>query len=131
MTILQLLTPVARVASLSSTDTVRDAFDHLESHDLNAAPIVDWNGRYIGTVTEADLRRHVANSRNRISAFADHVSAIERRARNQPVRVEQPLAAIAADATVHSFVPVVDAGGKLVGIIERRTLLERPLPTAA
>src|SRR5215510_1069413 len=36
MTILQLLTPMADVSWLSATDTVRDAFDHLETYELSA-----------------------------------------------------------------------------------------------
>ena len=131
MTIMQLLTPVNRVASMSATDTVRDAFDHLARHDVDAAPIVDQTGRYVDTVTEADLRRHVASSKNRIIAFTDAVSAVEHRVRNAPVRVEQPLATILDRAAVHGFVPVVDASGKLLGIVERRALVDRLLPTAA
>jgi CBS-domain-containing membrane protein len=131
MTILQLLTPIADVAWLSVTDTVRDAFDHLETYELSAAPLVDWGGRYAGTVTQADLRRHVAGAADRAAALATPLSAIERRARNLAVSVDRDPASLADAAAAHGFVPVADATGRLIGIIDRRRLLDLHLPSAA
>jgi CBS-domain-containing membrane protein len=131
MTIMQLLTPIADVSWLSVADTVRDAFDHLETYELSAAPLVDWNGRYIGTVTEADLRRHVANAADRAAAFASPLSTIERRARNLAIAADRELASISDQAAAHGFVPVVDATGRLIGIVDRRRLLDLRLPSAA
>lgn len=131
MTILQLLTPMADVSWLSATDTVRDAFDHLETYELSAAPLVDRAGRYAGTVTQADLRRHVAGAGDRTAALATPLSAIERRARNPAVPIDRDLTALADEAAAHGFVPVVDATGRLVGVIDRRRLLDLHLPSAA
>lgn len=131
MTILQLLTPIADVAWLSAADTVRDAFDHLETYELSAAPLVDRTGRYAGTVTQADLRRHVAGAADRVAALATPLSAIERRARNPAVPVDRDPASLTDEAAAHGFVPVVDAAGRLVGIIDRRRLLDLHLPSAA
>lgn len=131
MTIMQLLTPIAEVSWLSVTDTVRDAFDHLETYELSAAPLVDRTGRYAGTVTEADLRRHVASTTDRSAAFATPLSAIERRARNPAVTADRGLDAIADQAAAHGFVPVIDATERLIGIIDRRRLLDRRMPSAA
>jgi CBS domain-containing protein len=130
MTILQLLTPISEVSWLSVTDTVRDAFDHLETYELSAAPLVDWNGRYVGTITEADLRRHVASMPDRSAALATPLSAIQRRARNPAVTADRGLEAITDQAAAHGFVPVVDGTERLIGIIERRRLFDR-LPSAA
>lgn len=131
MTMLQLLTPIADVSWLSVTDTVRDAFDHLETYELSAAPLVDWSGRYAGTVTQADLRRHVAAAADRAAALATPLSAIERRAHNPAVGIDRDPASLADEAAAHGFVPVADATGRLVGIIDRRRLLDRHLPSAA
>ena len=131
MTIMKMLTPIAKVQWLSIADTVRDAFDHLETYDVSAAPILDWSGRYVGTVTEADLRRHVATSKDRVAAFATTLSEIERRAQNPAVTIDRGLGAIVNRAAGHGFVPVVDAAGKLVGIIERRRIVDLRFPSAA
>jgi len=131
MTILQLLTPLARIPCLVVGDTVHDAFDHLEAHDASAAPIVDANGRYVGTVTEADLRRHVAAAGDRSAAFATPLANLERRAHNPAVTTDRGLAALASRAAHHGFVPVVDSTGRLLGIVPRRRILELRLPSAA
>ena len=131
MTILQLLTPIARVHWLSVADTVRDAFDQLETYELSAAPLLDWAGRYVGTVTEADLRRHVAATADRAAAFATPLSDIARRAHNPAVTADRALASIETQAAAHSFVPVIDATGRLVGIIDRGRITNRRLPSAA
>jgi CBS-domain-containing membrane protein len=131
MTILQLLTPLADVSWLSATDTVRDAFDHLETYELSAAPLIDWSGRYAGTVTQADLRRHVTGAADRAAALATPLSAIERRARNPAAAIDRDPASLTDEAAAHGFVPVVDATGRLIGIIERRRLLDLHLPSAA
>ena len=131
MTIQKLLTPIAQVQWLSVADTVRDGFDQLETYELSAAPLLDWAGRYVGTVTEADLRRHVAATPDRIAAFAAPLSEIDRRAHNPAVTVDCALAFIEAQAAMHSFVPVVDATGRLLGIIQRGRIAPRRLPSAA
>lgn len=131
MKITQLLTPITQIQWLATTDTVRDAFDHMETYALTAAPLLDWKGRYVGTVTEADLRRHVAGVADRVLALATPLAAVERRSHNAAVTVHESLASIVEQAAGHCFVPVVDDGGKLLGIVERRRVADRRLPSAA
>lgn len=122
MSLLDLLTPATEVPSLSLTDTVRDAFDRLERFRRAAAPILDRSGRYVATITEADLRRHVTAARNRIHAFAAVLSQVQRGAHNAAVTIDRGVASIIEQATRWGFVPVVDATRRLLGIIDRRQL---------
>lgn len=131
MKIIELMTPVAEVAWLSVTDTVADAFDHMETNQSCAAPILDATGRYVGTVTVADLRRHVEGMRGRGSALSTPLADLERRARNPAITLERDVASVVEHAAAHRFVPVVDDGGRLIGIVDRRRLLVTPLPSAA
>jgi len=123
MSLLHLLTPIAEVPSLSMTDTVREAFARLERARRVAAPIVDRNGRYVATITEADLRRHVTKTADRINAFAAVLSQVQRGAQNAAVTIDRGVASIIEQATRYGFVPVVDATRRLLGIIDRRRLL--------
>jgi CBS-domain-containing membrane protein len=120
MNMKSMLTPIGGVTYLRATDTVRDAYDRLESHDLPAAPLVDANGTYLGTVTEADLRHHLAGRRDRAMAFETPLSQLERHAKNPPVTPDQSLGTLAMRACSQGFVPVVDGAGKLLGVIDRR-----------
>lgn len=130
MKITQLLTPITDVHWISVTDTVRDAFDHMETYELTAAPILDWNGRYLGTVTEADLRRHVAST-DQAAALATPLSTVERRSHNLAVTIDRDVESLVEQASGHRFIPVVDDSGRLLGIVDRRRILDARLPSAA
>ncbi|MBX3155860.1 MAG: CBS domain-containing protein [Deltaproteobacteria bacterium] len=119
MTIMKLLTPISEVHWLSATDTVRDAFDHMETHDLRAAPMLAPDGRYLGTVTQADLRRSLSKARDRGAALDTPLGELELRSHNEPVTPERDVAAVAAQVAAHPFVPVVDQRGVLLGVIDR------------
>jgi CBS-domain-containing membrane protein len=119
MTIMQLLIPISEVHWLSASDTVRDAFDHMETHDLRAAPMLDEDGRYLGTVTEADLRRSISKARDRSAAYQTPLAELELRSHNSPVTPESNVDSIAQQAAAHPFVPVVDKRGHLLGVIDR------------
>ena len=131
MTIKQVLTPVTEVQWLAATDTACDALDHMEAYDLTAAPILDWRGRYVGTLTAADLRRHLASGRDRAVALATPVARIERRARYEAVTLDASVDSLVAQAAARCFVPVVDDTGKLVGIVGRERILDGRMPSAA
>ena len=126
--IIQLLTPKTAVPWLSVADTVRDAFDHLETYELGASPMLDRTGRYVGTVTDADLRRYVANTIDHDAALATPLGQIERRSRNAAVTVDREVDSVVDLASLHRFVPVIDNAGRLLGIVDRRRILETRLP---
>jgi CBS-domain-containing membrane protein len=131
MKIIQLLTPKTTVHWLSVADTVRDAFDHLETYELGASPMLDWNGRYVGTVTDADLRRHVAGAIDRDTALATPLAHIERRSRNAAVTVDREVDSVIEQASLHPFVPVIDDAGRFLGLVDRKRILDARLPSAA
>jgi CBS domain-containing protein len=130
MSLEKLITPLARVATLVTTDSVRDALGELASHHAAAAPLVDGDGRYAGTLTAADLQRHVASGHRR-AAMRTPLRDVAQRAHNPALAVDESLAVLAARACGHGFVPVVDGDGKLLGIIERRRLPDLHFPSAA
>jgi CBS domain-containing protein len=145
MKIAQLLTPISEVRWLSVSDTVREAFEHMEAYELTAAPLLDWDGRYLGTVTEADLRRvtrpgiarpglvrlAVARPGDRSAALSMRLADVERRSTNVAVTIDCDVASVRERASMHRFVPVVDDCGKLLGIVDRRRILELRPPCAA
>jgi CBS domain-containing protein len=103
------ITPVRDVQWLSVTDTVQDAFDHMETFEVTAVPLLDWAGRYVGTLTFADLRRHVDTIGGR--GLASPLGEVPRRAHYPAVSIDDDV------ERVERFVPVIDDTGKLVGIV--------------
>ena len=118
MMIKQLLTPIHEVNWLLAGDTVGDAFDHMQAYDTTAIPVLDWERRFVGTVTEADLRRHVGRLGQ--SAMSSLLSEVERRSHSEPVTLDADVSAIADAST--PFVAVIDDSGKFLGVVERDRL---------
>ena len=61
MNILFFLTPKSEVAYINDDDTLRQALETMEFHKYAAVPIVNRQGRYIGTLTEGDLLWGIKN----------------------------------------------------------------------
>ena len=55
MNILFFLTPKDEVAHVDDADTMRQVLEKMEHHGYTAIPLLDGDGRYIGTITEGDL----------------------------------------------------------------------------
>lgn len=60
---------------LSPTDTIGDAFGHMESIGVTELPVVDRKRRILGTVTERALRQFVAQH-GRVAMFAVTLAAV-------------------------------------------------------
>jgi CBS domain-containing protein len=137
-----------KVSSVMSTDvaTVRadtsfkDIVGILEQRDVSAVPVVDGSGRVLGVVSEADLlvkqgagdpersrpRRRWWHHDDEDSGRAEATTADE--LMTEPaitVTADVTVAHAAREITKHGVkrLPVVDADGKLVGIVSRKDLL--------
>ena len=59
MNILFFLTPKNEVAYVENDDTLRQVLEKIEYHKYTAIPMLNKNGKYVGTVTEGDLLRYI------------------------------------------------------------------------
>ena len=127
-----------RVVAASPETTFKEAVRLLERHRVSGLPVVDRSGKLVGIVSEADLlnkaekrepdayvlesRRHRLD-RSRAAAL-DVASAMTREVAS--VRPESPIAHAAREMHTRGFkrLPVVDADGRLVGIVSRGDLLK-------
>ena len=90
MNILLFLTPKNDVAYLYEDFTLRQALEKMEFHRYSAIPVLDREGRYVGTITEGDLLWEIKNRRSLDMRRAEGVplTQIPRRTCNEPVRVD-------------------------------------------
>jgi CBS domain-containing protein len=135
-----------RVQDVMTTDVVcahsntsyKGLVELLATRRVSAVPVVDDRGHVLGVVSEADLLRKreqparplirlLSAPRRRERAKAEATVAAELMSR--PVVTIDPQAPVAAAARrLHASgvkrLPVVDAGGRLVGIVSRVDLLK-------
>ena len=123
MNILFFLRPKHEVNTLKKENTVRQAIEKLRVCGYTAVPVLDDEGRYVGTVTEGDLLYAVVNSETpkdweRVSIFE-----IMSKTRSAPVRVEADIKDLLHLALTQNFVPVVDDRDAFIGIVTRQDIM--------
>ncbi|MFM9280834.1 CBS domain-containing protein [Paenibacillus jiagnxiensis] len=127
MNIAFFLLPKQEVAYVTSDSTLRQTLERMEYHRFTAVPILDKDGRYIGTVTEGDLLWHMKNSKGQITfenASKFLLKDVPLRVNIKPVSIEANMEDLINLAKVQNFVPVVDDMERFIGIVRRSQIIE-------
>lgn len=119
------LTPKAEVVWLPERSTMRQALERMDFHRYSAVPLLDDEGRYVGTLTEGDLLRKLKESRLTFDDTAKvMLSDVPRRVENRPVFVHTEIEELISRAVDQNFVPIVDSRDVFMGIVRRRAIIE-------
>ena len=124
MNILRFMIPKSLVSYVEDDSTVRQALEKMRFHRYAAIPVLDKEGRYVGTLRNDDLLNYFleSGSFDTKEAEGDQVSLL----------LSGSYTAVHHDATVneiiervkeHNFVPVVDDRECFIGIRLRRDIL--------
>ncbi|MFB5676953.1 CBS domain-containing protein [Paenibacillus terreus] len=127
MNIAFFLLPKQEVAYVTSDSTLRQTLERMEYHRFTAVPILDKDGKYIGTVTEGDLLWHMKNSKGLITfenASKFLLKDVPLRVNIKPVSIEANMEDLINLAKVQNFVPVVDDMDRFIGIVRRSQIIE-------
>ena len=120
------LIPKSDVACISLHATMRQALEKMEHHHYTAVPLLDQNGRYVGTLTEGDLLWAI-KERN-VYGLQDlekiPLSEVERHFQHEAVSIYENIEALLRLALDQNFVPVVDDEGTFIGIVTRKAVIE-------
>ena len=125
MNILFFLTPKSEVAYIYEDYTMRQALEKMEYHRYSAIPIINKEGKYVGTITEGDLLWTLKNDFSLdLRAIEDiPVMSIKRRMDNRPVCVDANIEDLISKSMNQNFVPVIDDQKTFIGIIKRRDII--------
>ena len=125
MNILFFLTPKNEVAYINTSDTIRQALEKMEYHGYTAIPLIDEDGRYIGTVTEGDMLWYIKNESDLTLHKVEAVSIVKvkRKHDNKPVNVDSYMEDLIEKAMNQNFVPVIDDNKIFIGIITRKDII--------
>lgn len=126
MQISDFLFPKDKVAYIASSATMQEAMEMLEHHQYTAIPVVDEDGKYVGTLSEGDLFWKMKNTSGLSFQNLDTVKVyeIKRRIHNECVSVKAHLEDMLHLAADQNFVPVVDGNQIFIGIIRRKDIIE-------
>ncbi|MDF2880677.1 MAG: hypothetical protein K0R54_1234 [Clostridiaceae bacterium] len=125
MNIAFFLTPKSDVAFEYINSTMRQALEKMDFHKYTAIPIIDDEGKYVGTLTEGDLLRELKNTPNLNFNNTNKIiiSDIPRRMHNKAVSINADIEDLISLSVNQNFVPVVDDNKVFIGIIKRSDII--------
>ncbi len=125
MNILRFLVPKSAVEYVFSDDTVRQALEKMRYHHYVAIPVLDAEGKYIGTLRNDDIYKYFQEngSFDYRAAERDCLMKILDKGYSRPLYHSASMDDMIEYVKEHNFVPVVDDRGCFIGIILRRDVL--------
>lgn len=126
MNILFFITPKNEVAYISDSFSLRQAIEKMEYYKYTAIPLLNSEGKYIGTLTEGDLLRYLKINADLNLKHAEDIpiAEVKRRWDNQPVNINCNIEDLITVAMGQNFVPVVDDKGIFIGLIRRKEIIQ-------
>lgn len=105
---------------------MRQALEKMEYHRFTAVPILNHEGKYVGTLTEGDLLWKIKNTPqlNFKSTNKVWLKDIPLHRNNESISINAEMEDIISKAMEQNFVPVVDDQEIFIGIIRRREIIE-------
>lgn len=125
MNIAFFLTPKSNVVHLNHNATMRQALEKMEYHRYTAVPLIDDEGRYVGTLTEGDLLWEMKHTEDLTFKNTNKIKLkdIPRHMVNKPVSITSNIESLISLAKYQNFVPVVDDFNTFIGIIKRSDII--------
>ncbi|SDI91771.1 CBS domain-containing protein [Natribacillus halophilus] len=120
------LLPKQEVKYLSPDATVRQALEKMRHHSYTAAPLVNEDGRYAGTVTEGDLLWQLVDHKEPgyEKALNSRLKDITLRVENVPIFIHAQMEDLIALSADQNFIPVTDDAEYFIGIVRRRDIIK-------
>ncbi|MFB9760158.1 CBS domain-containing protein [Ectobacillus funiculus] len=126
MNIAFFLTPKSELVYMNINSTMRQALEKMEHHRYTAIPLVNDEGKYVGTLTEGDLLWKLKNTPS--LSFSDtrkiSLSEISLHRFNEPVSINAEIEDLFIRAMEQNFVPVIDDNEVFIGLVKRRDIIQ-------
>ena len=117
--------PKSMVSYVEVDNTVRQALEKMRFHRYVAIPVLDGEGKYVGTLKNDDILNYFIE-RSRFDARVAEEGAVKdlvSRSSARPLYHTASIEELIESVKEHNFVSVVDDRGCFVGIILRRDVL--------
>lgn len=115
----------SEVTYLHQDDTVAQALRLIHKHGYQSVPVIDGEGRYVGTISEGDFLWNLIEEYHMdMEAMRRvRVSSMKFRWDYEPVSIDADIAQLDRHILNQNFVPVVDGRNVFIGIITRKVII--------
>jgi CBS domain-containing protein len=117
--------PKSLVVYINDTATVRQALEKMSFHRYSAIPVLDRDGKFVGTLRNDDILEYLLKNDNFNKTALEAVETLSLIGSNstKAVRHDATMRELIEGIKEHNFVPVVDDRGCFIGLILRREIL--------
>ncbi len=125
MNILRFIIPKSLVEYITSESTVRQGLEKMKYHRYVAIPVLDSEGKYLGTLRNDDLFKYFLEGKSFDlgRAEGDSVMSIIDERDSKPLLHSATFEELFDRVKEHNFVSVVDDRGCFIGLILRRDVM--------
>ena len=125
MNILFFLTPKSEVEFVYEYYSLRHTLEKMEAHRYSEVPVINREGKYVGTITEGDLLWYIKSNYDLSLQEAEHVklAGVRRKRQMVAVSVSARVEDLMEKVLNQNFVPVVDDNEIFIGIVKRKDIL--------
>ena len=123
--ILRFMIPKSLVEYITVDSTMRQALEKMNFHRYTAIPVIDKDGKYVGTLRNDDLFNYFLKSGSFDKEMAEEIpiTSILSGSYSKPLLHSADMRDLIEGVKEHNFVPIVDDRGCFIGIILRREVL--------
>lgn len=123
MNIIGMLKPKYSTTYLEAEDSLREGLRIMKESGYTAVPVIDREGKYVGTVSEGDFLWNILNYGESI-LDSMHINEIIKKDWNLAITDEESEDNLINRALQQNFVPMVDDRNCYIGIITRRDIIQ-------
>ena len=125
MNILRFMIPKSLVEYTTSEQTLRQALEKMRYHRYVAIPVLDGEGKYVGTLRADDVLHKILELGEFSTKAAERISLLSLLdgGYRDAVYHNASMTELIERVKEHNFVPVVDDRGCFIGIILRRDVM--------
>lgn len=124
--IAQIMLPKVSTVHICENATVRQGMEVFQRYGYTAIPVVNEDGKYLGSVTEGDFWRHMCRigTTEKKEQEHYHIRDIFRPDFCEALPIEADAKAVVDVALKQNFIPIVDGRGYLSGMVTRQILIK-------
>ena len=118
------LTPKQATSFIQDDATLRQAIERFDVHRFTIVPIVDEQGKYVGSLSQGDLL-HAGKQAGFSLQDAERIRIcdIEKYRPYKALSITATMKEVFALSMEQNFIPICDDKGTYIGIIKRRDVL--------
>ncbi len=125
LSILFFLLPKNEVEFVYDTYSIRQVLEKMDYHRYSAIPIIDKDGKYVGTISEGDILMYLKNNPAVFKKLnGTNILEVPRFRDIASIKIDTNIDDLVTLIYQQNFVPIVDDYNSFIGIVRRKSIIE-------